>query len=108
MHDRRAGLPALLLAAALAGCGGEEPTASVPPPPPSPEPGPPVLAEAVSNCYHWPARPFSRGNYAPTTISLAGGDVAADFTLRDPEGVAYTLSELLAEKPVLLVLGSYT
>lgn len=39
---------------------------------------------------------------------LRVGDIAVDFTLKDIHGTEYTLSHLLAEKPVALVVGSFT
>lgn len=38
----------------------------------------------------------------------AEGEPAIDFTLRDVDGNEYTLSELLQEKPVVLIFGSFT
>ncbi|MFC2014383.1 hypothetical protein ACFLUP_00110 [Chloroflexota bacterium] len=39
---------------------------------------------------------------------LAEGDTAVDFTLNDINGNMVNLSELLIEKPVLMVFGSFT
>jgi len=39
---------------------------------------------------------------------LQVGTTAIDFTLEDTNGNEVTLSELLAEKPVVMVLGSFT
>ena len=39
---------------------------------------------------------------------LPQGETAVDFTLRDTEGNPFTLSELLSEKPVVMVFGSFT
>ncbi len=36
------------------------------------------------------------------------GEPAIEFVLMDPEGNSYTLSELLAEMPVVLIFGSFT
>ncbi len=36
------------------------------------------------------------------------GQSAIEFTLLDPEGNSHTLSELLTEKPVVLIFGSFT
>ena len=36
------------------------------------------------------------------------GDPAIEFTLRDVKGESYTLSELLQEKPVVMIFGSFT
>jgi hypothetical protein len=36
------------------------------------------------------------------------GEPAIEFTLRDVDGKIYTLSEMLAEKPVYMVFGSFT
>jgi hypothetical protein len=39
---------------------------------------------------------------------LSAGTLAVDFTLNDTHGVSTTLSDLLANKPVVMVLGSFT
>ena len=66
--------------------------------------------ELESNCFNWPEVEFSPINYAifqPYT-KLKPCDRAVDFTLKDPSGKEYTLSTLLATKPVLLVFGAFT
>jgi cytochrome oxidase Cu insertion factor (SCO1/SenC/PrrC family) len=48
-------------------------------------------------------------NCAPFSASAPkSGELAIDFTLKDIHGTEFTLSELLAEKPVVMVFGSYT
>jgi hypothetical protein len=42
------------------------------------------------------------------TRPLTPGQLAVDFTLKDTTGKAYTLSNLLAEKPVVMISGSFT
>jgi hypothetical protein len=42
------------------------------------------------------------------TRGLAVGTLAVDFTLDDTMGQRHTLSEMLAEKPVVMVFGSFT
>jgi cytochrome oxidase Cu insertion factor (SCO1/SenC/PrrC family) len=39
---------------------------------------------------------------------MTPGQLAIDFTLKDTAGKAYTLSNLLAEKPVIMIFGSFT
>lgn len=39
---------------------------------------------------------------------LGVGEVAVDFTLKDTYGSEYSLSALLADKPVVMVFGSFT
>jgi cytochrome oxidase Cu insertion factor (SCO1/SenC/PrrC family) len=39
---------------------------------------------------------------------LGVGEVAVNFTLKDTYGSEYSLSALLAEKPVVMVFGSFT
>ena len=39
---------------------------------------------------------------------LRDGDPAVEFSLMDVDGNSYVLSELLQEKPVALIYGSYT
>jgi peroxiredoxin len=36
------------------------------------------------------------------------GELAIDFALRDVDGNEHTLSQLLADKPVVLIFGSFT
>jgi cytochrome oxidase Cu insertion factor (SCO1/SenC/PrrC family) len=61
-----------------------------------------------SNCFNWPEEAFTPTNSATLTVALKEGEPAVDFTLRDPNGEGYTLSSLLATKPVLLVFGAFT
>lgn len=42
------------------------------------------------------------------THGLGVGDQAEDFTLKDIHGIEYTLSQLVKQKPVVLVFGSFT
>jgi hypothetical protein len=93
-------LPAVSVVLLLA-CGPAEETTA-------PVQEPLELRTADSGCFHYPMTDFNTHNYAETEISIASGDRAAEFELRDLEGATYTLSGLLAEKPVLLVLGSFT
>ena len=70
--------------------------------------GGPVLSDAlVSGCFNWPAEEFSTDNHAQVQ-TIAEGGLAVEFTLKDVDGVAHTLSGLLSDKPVLMVFGSYT
>ncbi len=63
----------------------------------------------VSNCLDWPGQEFTRSNHASGGgPSLAVGGRAIEFTLLDHRGTAHKLSELLATRPVLLVLGGFT
>lgn len=41
-------------------------------------------------------------------VGLAEGEIAVDFTLNDVNGNTVVLSGLLAEKPVVMVFGSFT
>jgi hypothetical protein len=63
----------------------------------------------VSGCFGWPAQEFSpTNNTGGVGISVSVGEQAIDFTLKDPGGTSYTLSELLETRPVLLVFGGFT
>lgn len=62
----------------------------------------------VEGLFDWPERDFVRGNTATIERFLRRGDAAVDFTLRDVEGEEHTLARLLAERPVLVVFGSFT
>lgn len=42
------------------------------------------------------------------THGLDVGDKAEDFTLKDIHGIDHTLSEILKQKPVVLIFGSFT
>ncbi len=66
-------------------------------------------SDLVSNCYNWPAQPFTTEDHVEVVrAALAEGEDAIEFTLKDPDGVEYQLSELLETKPVYLVFGAYT
>ena len=65
-------------------------------------------SELQSNCLNWPEQDISQSNSARLMTSLGEGEPAVDFTLQDVDGRAYTLSDLLRTKPVLLVLGGFT
>ena len=66
-------------------------------------------SELTSNCYNWPSQPFTPQNHvAAVRAALDEGEDAIEFTLKDPDGVEYKLSELLETKPVYLVFGAYT
>lgn len=41
-------------------------------------------------------------------VGLAVGESAIDFTLRDVDGNTFNLAQLLSEKPVVMVSGSFT
>lgn len=49
---------------------------------------------------------FATGGF--DNAGLAIGEMAVDFTLKDMDGKEYTLSQLLGEKPVVIVFGSFT
>lgn len=77
--------------------GGLPPPPGMPPrpggqPPPGmpPRPDAPSLSEAME------------------TIGLKEGGKAVNFTLKDITGNEYVLSRLLAEKPVVMLFGSFT
>jgi hypothetical protein len=68
-----------------------------------------VLSDAlVDNCFNWPQDEFSSTNKASNRTSVAEGGLAVEFTLLDVDGNPFTLSELLATRPVFLVFGAYT
>jgi hypothetical protein len=70
--------------------------------------GPNIPGTLTSGCFGWPATEFSPSNKATVQTFLQPGSRAVDFALRDANGVAYTLSGLLATRPVLLVHGAFT
>ena len=63
-----------------------------------PRPPPALKTELTRGCQ----KP-NRNNPGPKV-----GDTAIEFTLLDVNGVSYTLSELLHEKPVVMIFGSFT
>lgn len=87
----------------------DDPPPDDPPPDDPPPDGPPVLSSALeSGCNNWPTQDFSPSNRVSTNTGLPTGSLAVDFTLRDLGGTPHTLSDLLVDKPVLLVMGAFT
>ena len=39
---------------------------------------------------------------------MVPGELAIDFTVKDTQGREFTLSKLLADKPVVMTFGSFT
>jgi hypothetical protein len=85
-------------------------TPPVPTPPPTPAPvaapnvdnGAPILSGTLKrNCGESP-----NGNFQKAGRQV--GEKAIDFTLKDVQGTEFTLSQLLTEKPVVMVFGSIT
>jgi len=71
--------------------------------------GAPILpTHLTSACYDWPNTPFGPGNHVQGMSPFPAGSIAVDFTLRDLDGTQYTLSNLLATRPVLMVHGAFT
>ena len=70
--------------------------------------GPNIPGALTSGCFGWPATEFSPSNKATVQTFLQPGSRAVDFALRDVNGASYTLSGLLATRPVLLVHGAFT
>ena len=70
--------------------------------------GPELSTALISGCFDWPAQEFTPDNIADGRPTLTEGELAVDFTLEDVDGKPHTLSQLLATKPVLLVLGAFT
>ena len=89
----------------VAGCGEDLGTG---PDPSLPLPGPVLSEDLSSHCFRWPEAAFTRSRYADVSTALSPGETAVDFELADVEGNPYRLSDLLVDKPVLLVLGSFT
>jgi hypothetical protein len=71
--------------------------------------GAPILPTNLTDrCYSWPTTPFGPSNYVQGMTPYPAGNLAVDFTLRDLDGTPYTLSTLLATRPVLMVHGAFT
>lgn len=64
--------------------------------------------ELTTSIFGWPATDFGRGNAATIQIAMHRGDAAIDFTLRDMQGNPHTLATMLTERPVVMILGSFT
>ncbi len=63
----------------------------------------PLLSDAlIRNC----GRNRTSGGFGK--VGLVEGDTAIDFTLKDIHGNIVSLSELLSEKPVVMIFGSFT
>ena len=85
--------------------GPEEPV--LPAAPVSPaieEPQEPVLPTILKRDCQLDQSSFRNFNNAGLRI----GEIAVNFTLRDIHGTEFRLSRLLAEKPVMMVFGSFT
>ena len=48
------------------------------------------------------------GQASFSQAGIAKYQLAVDFTLKDTKGASFTLSSLLSEKPVVLIIGSFT
>jgi hypothetical protein len=70
--------------------------------------GPNLSDAVVANCFNWPAEEFSPDNHAVNTTSLGLGELAVELELLDTDGAPFSLSGLLAERPVLMVFGAFT
>ena len=80
---------------------------SEPAPAPSPDTNneleePALLDTLTRNCR------FTQGSEDFERAGLAVGEIAVNFTLYDIDGREFRLSRLLAEKPVLMIFGSFT
>jgi len=64
-----------------------------------------VLSDALSRDCQESQSPVG-GNF--DAVGLRIGEKAIDFTLKDVTGDEYRLSQLLADKPVMMVFGSCT
>jgi len=67
------------------------------------EPIEPVLLDELKrNCQ------ITQGSGNFNQTGLAVGEIAVNFTLRDINGSEFRLSQFLAEKPVMMIFGSFT
>ncbi|UCC77848.1 MAG: hypothetical protein JSW37_05640 [Anaerolineales bacterium] len=86
----------LLFSIALGACAAASPT-------PAPTLTSPLAPQLPTNLIRG-CRPLG----ARTSRGPDVGELAIDFTLRDVDGNEHTLSQLLADKPVVLIFGSFT
>lgn len=84
------------------------PTADKGPAPADASGGPKLSAALKHNCFGWPAAEFTTANHAGWTTAVKAGQTAIELNLKDTSGKAYSLSGLLATKPVWMQFGSYT
>jgi hypothetical protein len=89
-------------------------TDSLPPiadtgPKPADASGGPTLSTALKHsCFGWPAKEFTTANHAGWSTAVKAGQTAIELNLKDTSGKAYSLSGLLATRPVWMQFGSYT
>ena len=88
----------------------QTPTLTVTQPPPSQQPTATSEAVIVEVAAPMLSTELARGceQKGGGAQSPKEGQPAIDFTLLDPDGNSYTLSELLKEKPVVIIFGSFT
>ena len=86
----------LLVSAGLSACARASPTAG---PRSTFSPAPQLRAGLIRRC----PPPGPRTSRGPEV-----GELAVNFALRDADGNEHTLSQLLADKPVVLILGPFT
>jgi hypothetical protein len=97
-------IPLIAILVAAAACSDDGSPAT-----PTPPSTAPVLSTALrSGCFGWPAAEFTPDNFAMVRTLVQQGASAVEFSLRDADGRSYSLSGLLATKPVLIMTGSYT
>ena len=100
-----------LLAVPIVACSSAPTPTSAPPTIEEPTPStPPTIVESeepvLSTTLKRDCPPAARGNF--DSAGLAIGEKAINFTLKDIHGNEFVLSRLLAEKPVVMVFGSFT
>jgi hypothetical protein len=78
-------------------------------PKPADASGGPTLSTALKHsCFGWPAKEFTTANHAGWSTAVKAGQTAIELNLKDTSGKAYSLSGLLATRPVWMQFGSYT
>ena len=96
------GVVALLISGCYQSSPIEPSPSFVPAPSTEAEPEKPVLSNALKrDCQLTKSDNFGNDG-------LRVGEKAVDFTLRDIHGTEFGLSQLLTEKPVVMVFGSFT
>lgn len=86
----------------------QSPTADTGPAPADASGGPTLSTALKHSCFGWPAAEFTTTNYAGWTTAVKAGQTAIELNLKDTGGKAYSLSGLLATRPVWMQFGSYT
>ena len=97
-----------LLTALLASCSQEPESVLPPPTTPPPSIGEELEEPELSTALKRDCQLNQSSSSDFKNAGLGIGEIAVNFTLKDIHGSEIRLSQLLAEKPVVMVFGSFT